>query len=120
LQEFENARAHLAFVFNLRLSHWKAPPWMIFGCAHSNVTVARAQLMRCLDVASLHPLFLRLQIEVAAEATAWADGEEELAELPLLGEFLGALRFAHTADRAIEGEHAKVSDITYISKFVTK
>jgi hypothetical protein len=120
LQEFENARTHLAFVCSLRLSHWKAPPWMIFGCAHSNVTVARAQLMRCLDVASLHPLFLRLQIEVAAEATAWADGEEELAELPLLGEFLGALRFAHTADRAIEGEHAKVSDITYISKFVTK
>jgi hypothetical protein len=33
---------------------------------------------------------------------------------------LGALRFAHTAERAIEGEHAKVSDITCISKFVTK
>jgi hypothetical protein len=71
LQEFENARAHLAFVFNLRLSHWKAPPWMIFACAHSNVTVARAQLTRCLDVASLHPLYVRLQTEVAADHIAY-------------------------------------------------
>jgi hypothetical protein len=82
---------------------------MIFGCAHTSLAVARAHVERCLGVISQHPLFVRLQTTVAAEANAWLEGED-LSELHVLGEFLGALRFANTAERAIEGEHAKACE----------
>lgn len=107
LQEFERARAHLFFVFTLRFRHWQVAPWMVFGCAHHHIETAKMWVRRCLASTSQHAYMLRLRGELRAEAEAWLAGDD-LEELQLLSGFLGELRFALTAERAIEGEHAKV------------
>ena len=118
LQEFESARAHLVFVFVLRLSHWQAAPWCVFGCAHHLEAVAKKWLRYSLDADSMHPLFVRLRTELRDDALAWLGGEP-LTELQDLTMFFGELRFAFTAERYIEGEHAKIHHKVAIAHHVS-
>ena len=108
LHEFELGRAHLVFVFVLRLSHWESDDFLIFGCAHHDPVVGKRWLRRSLVCASDQRLYQRLRAGVLYdEANLWLDGED-LTELRVLAGFLGELRFAWTAERHIEGEHARV------------
>ena len=108
LHEFELGRAHLVFVFVLRLSHWESDDFLIFGCAHHDPVVGKRWLRRALVCASDQRLYQRLRAGVLYdEANLWLDGED-LTELRVLAGFLGELRFAWTAERHIEGEHARV------------
>jgi hypothetical protein len=111
LRDFERGRQHLVFAFSLRLAHWRVSPWCIYGCAHGNYVTARYYVKECLTLASTHSLFRRLQTEpIKSEAQRFVDGES-LETLDVLSEFLGELFFTCTAERSIEGDHAKVPSI---------
>ncbi len=111
LRDFERGRQHLVFAFSLRLAHWRVSPWCIYGCAHGNYVIARFYVKECLTLASTHSLFIRLQTEpIKSEAQRFVDGEP-LGTLDSLAEFLGELFFTCTAERSIEGDHAKAPSI---------
>ena len=63
----------------------------------------------------MHPLFVQLRGPLRYEAESWLAGDE-LSELIELGNFLGALKFAFTAERAIEGAHAQVIELKPIER----
>jgi len=108
LQDFERGRQHMLFAFTLRIVHWRSPPWVLFGCAHGNMDVARFYTWHCLQLVSDHPLVRRLQQEpVLSEAQQFVDGRD-LDGLVFFCDFICDLLFAPTAERSIEGDHAQV------------
>ena len=108
LQEFERGRAHLVFVFNLRLGHWKQQPYCVFACAHLNKDVSKTALEQCLALPAQTSLVAKLQEPPLREqAEAYVNGED-LTTLPCLLQFLGMLRYCPVAERAVEGDHAQV------------
>ena len=107
LQEFERGRAHLVFVLNLRLAHWRDAPYCVFGCAHLSPEVSKRFLRRCLDMSAGFPLVARLQQPpLRDEAEQYLDGAD-IKQLPNLLHFLGTLRYCPIAERAVEGDHAQ-------------
>ena len=107
LQEFERGRAHLVFVLNLRLDHWRHPPYCVFGCAHLLPAVSKRFLRRCLDMPRSSQLLAELQQSpVREQAEQYLEGAD-IEGLPDLLHFLGKLRYCPTAERAVEGDHAQ-------------
>ena len=55
MQEFDRARAHLAFYFTVKLSHLQELPWKILQLGHRNEVVAQMAANDILSSASPHP-----------------------------------------------------------------
>ena len=110
LQEFELGELQLTFPLNMRLGHWRHPPWCVFGCAHHDPAVSKRFLNRCLNMQPNTQLVAELQQpELLAQIQRYLDEDETLSNLPDLAKFLGKLYFCPVAERAVEGDHAQAA-----------
>jgi len=107
LRDFERAKDHLRFVFAVRLQHWDQLPCLIFGAAYHDDEISRLCVELGLVEPSEHPRLKLLKTELREEAESYVTGTP-LVDLPLLREYIAAMKFIPTAERSIEGEHAKV------------
>ena len=109
VQEFDRARAHLAFYFAVKLSHLQAMPWKVFQIAHTNEVIAQLALREALTSSCRHPVLQQLQGPLRRSCEGWLEGESLLEPDKVdLQKFIASLRLVPTSERAVEGQHAKV------------
>lgn len=113
MQEFDRARAHVAFYFTVKLSHLQELPWKILQLGHRNEVVAQMAANDILSSASPHPHpFVQKLCQPGPLRQAcqrWIGGESLSAgNMKELRKFVATMRFVPTSERAIEGQHAKV------------
>ncbi len=104
-------RGHLVFYMTLKLSHWCEPPWLLYGMAHRDPEKARAAHLRLLASQCPHPRVQALKVEpLASQGQLWQDEGWDLSEGSLsdLCMFIAELKWAWTAERAVEGEHRRI------------
>ena len=109
MQEFDCARAHLAFYFTLKLTHLQEMPWKILQVSHSNEVVAQLAAQEALSSACRHPLVAKLQGTMKHACEGWLAGESLMGPGKTeLQQFIAPLRFIPISERPIEGQHAKM------------
>jgi hypothetical protein len=109
INEFESGRAHLTFMYIMKLTHFSVPPFCVFKLGCLDEAVARAALQQCLDSGSDHPRIKRLRSpELFDLCLRWLAGESLVdVELGPLCAFVGEVRLALSSDRVGEAPHAK-------------
>ena len=56
LADFERARAHMASIFVIKLSHWRLPPYLLFGIGHYKPATALAIFDNAMGMNSGHAI----------------------------------------------------------------
>jgi hypothetical protein len=115
--DFARARRHVLLQFQVKFSHWRQLPWVLFGVAHHVRATAQEcaqRALRLFDVAeqaggASHHWMSALMCTPGqpgwAQLLAFSAGEA-LAGLPLLERMCGRWKFAMVAERWIESRHA--------------
>ena len=125
LSEFERARSHVLAAVVLKCAHWLEPPHLVFGVAHPAKDVARRCWERCVESKCQHPRIQALKhprmIEQASRffyedqsdldtkdaKDVAGSSSKSLSAWSAFRTFVGELRFMWTAERAVEGDHAR-------------
>lgn len=119
--DWERARSHLLFVCSMKLNFWDSPPWYFCALAHPCEKKARQCWERIRGSWELnprspvwdHPVCRRFfQEPVASQGHLWFTGVPLLS--PQCQEFrklVAPLALVFTAERAVEGVHARVHKI---------
>ena len=116
MSDFARCRQQIRLLLTLRLSWWRALPWILFGVAHHSVEVAVACAIRALQLFDASPngtahhtitLLLCCKDTICGmQLRLFAAGERTLDQLPALHFQIARLRFAPTSERYVEGLHA--------------
>ena len=110
---FESARSHIMFALSLRLGHWQSAPWSLCAVAHHRHEVLVAALRAGLECRHPHSFCMAFQRPgLRAEAVAVVNGNAALSECHELAEYVGTLRMVPTAERRVEGLHARIHKMT--------
>jgi len=105
--EFQRGRAHIIFVFAMKLTHVKEQPWNVFACAHFRSVTSKQAVRKALRSNSTHVLIVELKSDaVRAEVILYIEEDMPLNRLRCLAQFFGKLRMAFAAERSVEGSHA--------------
>ena len=111
LLEFEAGRAHLNFVYVMKLGHLHNAPYCVYGIAHYDTAVAWRAGDKLAASRSNHPRVREFQEPaMASQFAMWKDGADICSEpLKDLCEFIAIERFAWSTDRPGEALHARIS-----------
>ena len=116
LRDFAQGRAHLVFVFQVKLSMWRQLPWILCGVAHPEKGVAAECGRRALALyqaaapgAEHHSLTASMCIPGTIGHTQlllYITDRHELQELPFLCVAVAKLRFIPITERWVESLHS--------------
>ena len=116
LTDFGRCRQQVRMMLVLRLSWWRALPWILFGIAHHIYEVAVSCAVRSLQLFEAagddvvhHPLallFCSPDTICGVQLRLFATLQRKLDELPALLFQVARLRFAPVSERYVEGLHA--------------
>ena len=112
LHDYELGRSYLLTVFVLKLSHWQCMPWRAAALAYPEVDRARTiwpEVVYVAEHGTLHEkesLQVLLEEPVFSEGTLWHEGSDLCAVEHFMA-VVGGLALTPTAERRIEGQHAK-------------
>eukprot|EP00969_Alexandrium_andersonii_P205742 9090827-Alexandrium_andersonii.AAC.1 len=133
VSDFERGRSHLVYVLTCKLSHWHTLPWSICGLVHHDQQRARDQWELICDrtapgdIANVpNKTVQRLFSEPCLQqAELWTGGSDIMSEeCKDFCAVLAPLAYLYTAERAVEGQHAKTKrstqaapshSVTYVS-----
>ena len=117
LNEFSRARTHVIATVTLKHSYWTEPPFCVFGLGHPEKRFAREAWRKCMCSDDPHPRLDRLrseplktQAELYFSDEHWDDEDGDGDEGERIDEFVQfctEMRLTWTAERAVEGDHAK-------------
>jgi hypothetical protein len=119
LGDFARARRHILFQMQLKFSHWRQLPWLLWGVAHHSRLVAVECASRALSLfhhsvvqGGERPHWMAAMLctpgtQGWAEMVAFINGEE-LSRLPLLERMCAIMKFSMVAERWIESRHALI------------
>ena len=114
IADYECGRSHILLQLSLKLSHWQGFPWAAYAAASTDQTLCCRALQQISESRCQHP-----QVAAFQTSQAEADIEQFLADpealfesrdasfLPCLRRLLTTMRLAFSAERKIEGKHAK-------------
>ena len=108
LQDFNIARAHLAFYFSIKLAAWRLSPLRVCALGHHDIAVARECARRLLEDPDWNHV-PQLQRVSRTSLQHFADGGS-LTDIGVedLRDFCISLRIIPTSERRAEGQHARV------------
>ncbi len=114
LDDFEQARSHLSFVLQIKLSNWQHIPHLLCGLGHHRHEVAARVAREVLahHAGGGHEEHPNEQVralwtgEGLEQLRAFATGGVPLAELPLVHRVAAELRFIPIVERHVEGLHS--------------
>jgi hypothetical protein len=118
MMDFAQARRHLKFDFKVKLSFWQQLPWILFGLAHCDLTIARWCGQRSLalwaaagDDVEHHPLALLLCVPgtIGYDQMILFIGGRLLQSLEYLESIVARFFFTSVTERWVESLHAKVA-----------
>ena len=117
IRDFNNARRHLRWTFQIKLGHWQQLPWILCGLSHHSSDIARQCGRRALQLYRTaprdvrgHPLVRQLcsrTSPLSQELQLFVDGDSELSAYPLLVPPVAKLKFITICKRWVEGQHAE-------------
>ena len=110
LAEWERGRTHVLSTMILKNQYMTLPPFRALAISHPSKIISYNAWFACVHSPCKHPIVEALQnAEMIAQAARFYSGEVSDDDLSVrrFQEYRGSLRFVWTAEKMVEGEHAK-------------